>query len=145
VQRAGRLVLAGALASSACGTGTGDLADLAGHRASDGAPAETPDAGPGPVENPRPVSGDRWRGCNLMGMYAIQWPETNQGFQELDFATVLEPRRASHWSRRADLRPDSPASYGLSWSLSPQDRRTARPIIGRCSSPALPSTRHRRL
>jgi hypothetical protein len=43
-----------------------------------------------PVRNPKPVRGNRWRGFNLMGMYAIQWENTNRGFKENDFATIAE-------------------------------------------------------
>jgi hypothetical protein len=43
-----------------------------------------------PVQKSRPVAGTRWRGFNLMGMYAIQWESTTRGFKETDFATLAD-------------------------------------------------------
>jgi aryl-phospho-beta-D-glucosidase BglC (GH1 family) len=43
-----------------------------------------------PVTDLKVVPGDRWRGFNLIGMYALQWDETNQGFKEESFSTIGE-------------------------------------------------------
>jgi hypothetical protein len=43
-----------------------------------------------PVVDLKAVPGDRWRGFNLIGMYTLQWDETNQGFKQNSFSTIAE-------------------------------------------------------
>ena len=43
-----------------------------------------------PFEHPASVPTGRWRGFNLVGRFAKQWPETNQGFNEQAFATMAD-------------------------------------------------------